>query len=88
MLLYQLPYNLKTIFIKYENKCKNKINKIWSLKFNQTFFNKSFTQSLAQLQKWFSLAGTLLLLTHYLQSSLDNELNRGSSHLTLTLLLI
>ena len=41
MLLHQLPYNLKTIFRKYENKCKNKINKIWSLKFNQTCFNEN-----------------------------------------------
>ena len=37
MLLHQLPYILKTIFRKYENKCKSKINKIW---FNQTCFNK------------------------------------------------
>ena len=41
MLLHQLPYNLKTIFRKYENKCKNKINKFWSLKFNQTCFNEN-----------------------------------------------
>ena len=36
ILLHQLPYNLKTILKKYENKCKNKI---WSFKFNQTCFN-------------------------------------------------
>ena len=41
MLLHQLPYNLKTILRKCENKCKNKINKIWSLKFNQNSFNKN-----------------------------------------------
>ena len=41
MLLHQRSYNLKTIFRKYENKCKNKINKIWSLKFNQTCFNEN-----------------------------------------------
>ena len=36
-----LPEQLKLYYIKYENICKNKINKLWSLKFSQIYIKEN-----------------------------------------------
>ena len=51
-LLCQLPEQLKIYYRKYENIGKKKIDKLLSLKFNQTCINKKIVSSFHNIKRY------------------------------------